>query len=150
MAPFSCACISLLFPALFLWRLLQMSFGLNALKRNKDGSWNTAQASRLIALTGSSPAKYPMLAFELSNEPDLFSTAFNTTVSAQELAESFLALRQIVDQLAAPGVEVWGPDAANPAPGAYFYDFLSNITEMEARSGAPAHIIDQATSVFEL
>jgi hypothetical protein len=59
-----------------------------------------------------------------------------------------LALRQIVDQLAAPGVEVWGPDAANPAPGAYFYDFLSNITEMEARSGAPAHIIDQATSVL--
>lgn len=93
---------------------LEPIFGLNALIRFKNGTWDSTNAHTLFKF--SQEHKY-FVNWELGNEPNLFKNKFNETVNASQLGEDFIFLKQLLKQFPLfQNSLVLGPDVTRPIP----------------------------------
>ena len=74
------------------WKLI---FDLNSLERDKYGSWNPDNAIEFIDYA---TKKGYFIQYELGNEPDLYPTHLNITVTPEQLAKDFKTLRKILSE----------------------------------------------------
>jgi len=136
---------------------LEIIFGLNSAARARsDTAWDGRFGmAELIRWTAKQPfAKYPVSAWELGNEPDLFCRG-NSTILPERMVKDFVALR---DRLDATGrkYRLLGPDTAGIGdiitnsttgnPNAiylhFFSQFVRNLTSLVKD---PSRIIDEIT-----
>ena len=101
-------------------------FDLNSLLRFKDGSWNPENAIELIEYV---TKEGYFIHYELGNEPDLYPTHRNITVSPEQLAHDFKKLRKILDQITRRQSILIGPDVATLTRYDYFAKFLQVVEE---------------------
>ena len=146
---------------------LQIIFGLNSKARETtDAAWDGRYGmGELIEWTASQPlSQVPVVAYELSNEPDLFCRG-NSTILPRRLAADVIALR---DRLSAVGkahgksYRVFGPDTAgigdhitnsttgNPEAiyNHFFSQFATNLSHLLGRTSripAGGKVLDELT-----
>lgn len=109
-------------------------FDVNVLPRNPDGSWNSTNFEQLLAYTAQK--QFPIYAFELGNEPDLFPNTYNVTITPQQLAADYQTLRGILDSAGFQGVRINGPALAYQ--DAYLAAFASAVI-------TPSNVVDDVT-----
>ncbi|XP_057686572.1 heparanase [Corythoichthys intestinalis] len=91
---------------------LDLVFGLNALLRSADGSWNSSNARQLLRYC--EERRY-RLSWELGNEPNSFEKKAGLRVSGEQLGEDFKCLRDMMSQ--SPWhrhAGLFGPDVGQP------------------------------------
>ncbi|XP_065827834.1 heparanase-like isoform X2 [Oscarella lobularis] len=107
-----------------------LTFGLNSLLRNPNGSWNSANALKLFKYTKS---KGYQVSWELGNEPDIKQHQINFTVHPEQMAHDFQTLRSIIDNLSlnpTASIRLAGPDTTKVSKtGAsdYYSRFLKTL-----------------------
>ncbi|ERL84427.1 hypothetical protein D910_01859 [Dendroctonus ponderosae] len=108
---------------------VRILFDLNSLTRNEDGSWNSENAEQLIRFSRENDID---LDWELGNEPDIYYLTFNTSVSANQLAQDYNKLRALLDQYEYDSSYVVGPSMFDVGNGegtkAYLREFLSGAS----------------------
>ncbi|XP_019728319.1 heparanase isoform X2 [Hippocampus comes] len=91
---------------------LDLIFGLNALLRNDDNSWNSSNAQALLRYC--EERRY-RLSWELGNEPNSFEKKAGFRVNGDQLGRDFTRLREIMSQ--SPwhrSARLYGPDVGQP------------------------------------
>ncbi|XP_077441962.1 heparanase [Vanacampus margaritifer] len=114
---------------------LELIFGLNALLRNADNSWNASNAQALLRYC--QERRY-RVSWELGNEPNSFEKKAGFRVSGEQLGQDFTRLRQMMSR--SPwhrSARLYGPDVGQPRGRTL--DLLDGFL----RSGA--HAIDACT-----
>ena len=142
---------------------LDVLYGLNSRARARtDTVWDGRFGMKeLIEWTAAQPiSDYPVVGYELGNEPDLFCRS-NTTVPPALMARDFVALRARLDEVGAAHGRSYlllGPDTAaigshitnstTGNPGAlyqyYFSQWADNITKTGA-AGSPSAPVEEIT-----
>eukprot|EP00117_Sycon_ciliatum_P000761 scpid45309/ scgid3881/ Heparanase; Endo-glucoronidase; Heparanase-1; Heparanase 8 kDa subunit; Heparanase 50 kDa subunit len=106
---------------------LSLVFGLNAQKRNENGSWNIDNARELIDYTKKKAYK---VNYELGNEPDLYyEHTGELVVSGGQLAEDFRVLADYLKDTT-DSYSLCGPDVATLDRGHFFQTFLNKTAEI--------------------
>nr|XP_061782806.1 heparanase [Nerophis lumbriciformis] len=91
---------------------LDLIFGLNALLRNADNTWNSSNARSLLDYCQS---KRYRVSWELGNEPNSFEKKAGIRVDGVQLGEDFVRLREIMSQSAwYRRAGLYGPDVGQP------------------------------------
>ncbi|XP_061656653.1 heparanase isoform X2 [Syngnathoides biaculeatus] len=91
---------------------LDLVFGLNALLRTADNSWN---ASNARALLGYCEERRYRVSWELGNEPNSFEKKAGLRVSGEQLGRDFTRLREMMSE--SPWhrrARLYGPDVGQP------------------------------------
>ncbi|XP_061886877.1 heparanase [Entelurus aequoreus] len=91
---------------------LDLIFGLNALLRNADNTWNSSNARSLL---GYCQSKRYRVSWELGNEPNSFEKKAGIRVDGVQLGEDFARLREMMSQSAwYRRAGLYGPDVGQP------------------------------------
>ncbi|XP_061553846.1 heparanase isoform X2 [Phycodurus eques] len=91
---------------------LDLVFGLNALLRNADNSWNASNARALLRYC--EERRY-RVSWELGNEPNSFEKKAGLRVSGEQLGRDFTRLREMMSE--SPWhrrARLYGPDVGQP------------------------------------
>ncbi|XP_056632860.1 heparanase-like [Diorhabda sublineata] len=104
-------------------------FGLNALQRFQNGSWDYRNAELMIQFSNENKL---IVNWELGNEPNSFKHKFNQEVNASQLAEDFKTLRSILNKNQYKESLLVGPDVTRPQDNhkeseIYLEEFVKNI-----------------------
>ncbi|XP_058508195.1 inactive heparanase-2 [Solea solea] len=95
---------------------LHLIFGLNALHRNPDNSWNTS--STLSLLKYSAGKKYN-ISWELGNEPNAYRSMVGRAVNSTQLAQDYAKLRTLLQSVRYyHRAQLYGPNAGRPRKNA--------------------------------
>ncbi|XP_030579761.1 heparanase isoform X2 [Archocentrus centrarchus] len=114
---------------------LQLIFGLNALLRAPDGSWNSSNAGLLLRYCES--RRYRM-SWELGNEPNSFEKKAGIRVDGRQLGLDFTRLRKMMSESKLyRDAGLYGPDVGQPR------DRHTDLLEGFLQTGAEA--IDACT-----
>ncbi|KAM9841251.1 heparanase isoform 2-T2 [Aulostomus maculatus] len=114
---------------------LDLIFGLNALLRTANNTWNSSNAQLLLRYCES--RQYQM-AWELGNEPNSYQKKAGIRLSGNQLAKDFLHLRDLMSQSKLyNNAGLFGPDVSQPR------DRKTYILEGFLQSGSKA--IDACT-----
>jgi len=105
------------------WKFI---FGLNALERKRDGSWDPTNFIMLMRYTST---KGYLVNYELGNEPDLYLGHRNISIPPAQLARDFSLLKVVIAQESASVPNVFGPDVATLDRDNYFSKYLTNIEQ---------------------
>ncbi|XP_054613566.1 heparanase [Dunckerocampus dactyliophorus] len=114
---------------------LDLIFGLNALLRNADNTWNSSNARSLLRYC---EAKRYRMSWELGNEPNSFEKKAGLRVDGFQLGQDFSRLREMMSQ--SPWYRragLYGPDVGQPRRRA------TDLLDGFLRSGADA--VDSCT-----
>ncbi|MBN3275469.1 HPSE2 protein, partial [Polyodon spathula] len=92
---------------------LHLIFGLNALHRNPDNSWNGSSALSLLKYSASK--KYN-ISWELGNEPNSYQAMVGCTVNGSQLARDYLQLRNLLQSVRFYNnrASLYGPNIGRP------------------------------------
>ncbi|RXM36010.1 Inactive heparanase-2 [Acipenser ruthenus] len=92
---------------------LRLIFGLNALHRNPDNSWNGSSALSLLKYSASK--KYN-ISWELGNEPNSYRAMVGRTVNGSQLARDYLQLRNLLQSVRFYNnrASLYGPNIGRP------------------------------------
>ncbi|XP_022903193.2 heparanase-like [Onthophagus taurus] len=106
----------------------EIVFDLNVLIRFDNGTWNYTNAKELIDFSFKNKMK---LSWELGNEPNSFKHVFNYTVDANQLAEDYGILKELLQNAGYLVPFLVGPSITHPRPEnkesmEYLRNFLSN------------------------
>ncbi|XP_048865112.1 inactive heparanase-2 isoform X1 [Brienomyrus brachyistius] len=95
---------------------LHLVFGLNALHRNPDNSWNGSSALSLLKY--SAGKKYNM-SWELGNEPNGYRSVAARTLNSSQLAQDFAQLRTLLQSVRYYSrANLYGPNIGRPRKNA--------------------------------
>uniref|UniRef100_A0A3P8UGV3 Heparanase n=1 Tax=Cynoglossus semilaevis TaxID=244447 RepID=A0A3P8UGV3_CYNSE len=109
---------------------LDLIFGLNALLRNSDNTWNGSNARSLLRYCES--RRYHM-SWELGNEPNSYKKKAGLRVDGFQLGRDFTKLREMMSQSEFyHNSQLYGPDVGQPR------DHRVDILQGFLRSGADA------------
>uniref|UniRef100_A0A8C0YCR5 Heparanase 2 (inactive) n=3 Tax=Cyprinidae TaxID=7953 RepID=A0A8C0YCR5_CYPCA len=91
---------------------LHLIFGLNALHRNPDNSWNTSSALSLLKY---SAGKKYNISWELGNEPNSYRTMAARSVNSSRLAQDYSLLRTLLQSVRFYSrANLYGPNIGRP------------------------------------
>ncbi|MGH0126457.1 UNVERIFIED_CONTAM: hypothetical protein FKN15_028612 [Acipenser sinensis] len=92
---------------------LRLIFGLNALHRNPDNSWNGSSALSLLKYSASK--KYN-ISWELGNEPNSYRAMVGRTVNGSQLARDYLQLQNLLQSVRFYNnrASLYGPNIGRP------------------------------------
>ncbi|XP_051773435.1 inactive heparanase-2 isoform X1 [Ctenopharyngodon idella] len=95
---------------------LHLIFGLNALHRNPDNSWN---ASSALSLLKYSAGKKYNISWELGNEPNSYRTMAARSVNSSRLAQDYALLRTLLQSVRFYSrANLYGPNIGRPRKNA--------------------------------
>ncbi|TSK22790.1 Inactive heparanase-2 [Bagarius yarrelli] len=95
---------------------LHLIFGLNALHRNPDNSWNTSSALSLLKY---SAGKKYNISWELGNEPNSYRTMVARSVNSSRLAQDYLLLKKLLQSVRYYNrASLYGPNIGRPRKNA--------------------------------
>ncbi|XP_028651519.1 inactive heparanase-2 [Erpetoichthys calabaricus] len=95
---------------------LHLVFGLNALHRNPDNSWNGSSALSLLKY---SAGKKYNISWELGNEPNSYRAMVGRTLNGSQLAQDYLKLRtQLQSVRYYNRANLYGPNIGRPRKNA--------------------------------
>ncbi|XP_051507062.1 inactive heparanase-2-like [Myxocyprinus asiaticus] len=95
---------------------LHLIFGLNALHRNPDNSWNTSSALSLLKY---SAGKKYNISWELGNEPNSYRTMASGSVNSSRLAQDYTLLRTLLQSVRFYSrANLYGPNVGRPRKNA--------------------------------
>ncbi|XP_056128418.1 inactive heparanase-2 [Rhinichthys klamathensis goyatoka] len=95
---------------------LHLIFGLNALHRNPDNSWN---ASSALSLLKYSAGKKYNISWELGNEPNSYRTMASRSVNSSRLAQDYALLRTLLQSVRFYSrANLYGPNVGHPRKNA--------------------------------
>ncbi|XP_015202010.1 inactive heparanase-2 isoform X2 [Lepisosteus oculatus] len=95
---------------------LHLIFGLNALHRNSDNSWNGSSA--LTLLKYSAGKKYN-ISWELGNEPNSYRSMVSHTLNSSQLAQDYSHLRTLLQSVRYYSrASLYGPNIGRPRKNA--------------------------------
>ncbi|KAM4719975.1 heparanase isoform 1-T1 [Anableps anableps] len=114
---------------------LDLIFGLNALLRTADNSWNSSNARSLLQYCESKQYK---MSWELGNEPNSYEKKAGIRVDGYQLGLDFIHLRKMMSEFKVyQNAGLYGPDVGQPQ------DHRVDLLESFLQSGAEA--IDTCT-----
>lgn len=91
---------------------MEIFYGLNALLRSRNGTWDSRNAETMIKFSNDNRLK---VNWELGNEPNSFRHKFNEAVNATQLAKDFATLRKILNKYSNYKYSLLvGPDVTRP------------------------------------
>ncbi|XP_031143738.2 heparanase [Sander lucioperca] len=109
---------------------MDLIFGLNALLRNADNSWNSSNARSLLQYCESRGYR---INWELGNEPNSYEKKAGIRVDGHQLGKDFTRLREMMSQSKLyHGAGLFGPDVGQPR------DRRTDLLEGFLQSGAEA------------
>ncbi|TWW66152.1 heparanase [Takifugu flavidus] len=109
---------------------LDLVFGLNALLRTADNTWNSSNARLLLQYC---EAQQYRMSWELGNEPNSYEKKAGIHLNGYQLGEDFTVLRKILsDSRFYRDARLYGPDVGQPR------DHRTNILRGFLQSGAGA------------
>ncbi|KAM8828330.1 heparanase [Spinachia spinachia] len=109
---------------------MDLIFGLNALLRSADNSWNGSNAGLLLQYCES--RRYPV-SWELGNEPNSYEKKAGIRVDGHQLGRDFTRLRAMMSESTwYRGAGLFGPDVGQPR------EHRVNLLEGFLQSGSPA------------
>ncbi|KAG7462472.1 hypothetical protein MATL_G00185200 [Megalops atlanticus] len=95
---------------------LHLIFGLNALHRNPDYSWNGSSALSLLKY---SAGKKYNISWELGNEPNSYRTMVARTLNSSQLAQDYIQLRTLLQSVRFYSrASLYGPNIGRPRKNA--------------------------------
>ncbi|XP_052007328.1 inactive heparanase-2-like [Xyrauchen texanus] len=95
---------------------LHLIFGLNALHRNPDNSWNSSSALSLLKY---SAGKKYNISWELGNEPNSYRTMASRSVNSSRLAQDYTLLRTLLQSVRFYNrANLYGPNVGRPRKNA--------------------------------
>ncbi|GAA6080078.1 inactive heparanase-2 [Tachysurus ichikawai] len=95
---------------------LHLIFGLNALHRNPDNSWN---ASSALSLLKYSAGKKYNISWELGNEPNSYRTMVARSVNSSRLAQDYIMLKTLLQSVRYYNrANLYGPNIGRPRKNA--------------------------------
>uniref|UniRef100_W5K3X5 Heparanase 2 (inactive) n=1 Tax=Astyanax mexicanus TaxID=7994 RepID=W5K3X5_ASTMX len=95
---------------------LHLIFGLNALHRNPDNSWN---ASSALSLLKYSAGKKYNISWELGNEPNSYRTMVARSVNSTRLAQDHILLKKLLQSIHYYSrAHLYGPNIGRPRKNA--------------------------------
>ncbi|XP_051504224.1 inactive heparanase-2-like [Myxocyprinus asiaticus] len=95
---------------------LHLIFGLNALHRNPDNSWNSSSALSLLKY---SAGKKYNISWELGNEPNSYRTMASRSVNSSRLAQDYTLLRTLLQSVRFYSrANLYGPNVGRPRKNA--------------------------------
>uniref|UniRef100_A0A8B9LK06 Heparanase 2 (inactive) n=1 Tax=Astyanax mexicanus TaxID=7994 RepID=A0A8B9LK06_ASTMX len=108
---------------------LHLIFGLNALHRNPDNSWN---ASSALSLLKYSAGKKYNISWELGNEPNSYRTMVARSVNSTRLAQDHILLKKLLQSIHYYSrAHLYGPNIGRPLSVAGFYYIDRRVTKVE-------------------
>ncbi|XP_069611126.1 inactive heparanase-2 [Ranitomeya imitator] len=91
---------------------LHLIFGLNALRRNSDNSWNS---SSVLSLLKYSASKKYNISWELGNEPNNYRTLNSRAVNGSQLGKDYVQLKNVLQSIRTYSrAHVYGPNIGRP------------------------------------
>ncbi|KAM9324822.1 inactive heparanase-2 [Gastrophryne carolinensis] len=91
---------------------LHLIFGLNALRRNSDNSWNS---SSVLSLLKYSASKKYNISWELGNEPNNYRTLNNRAVNGSQLGRDYIQLKNLLQSIRTYSrASLYGPNIGRP------------------------------------
>ncbi|XP_078127872.1 heparanase isoform X2 [Sander vitreus] len=109
---------------------MDLIFGLNALLRNADNSWNSSNARSLLQYCESRGYR---INWELGNEPNSYEKKAGIRVDGHQLGKDFTRLREMMSQSKLyRGAGLFGPDVGQPR------DRRTDLLDGFLQSGAKA------------
>ncbi|XP_051537657.1 heparanase isoform X2 [Myxocyprinus asiaticus] len=91
---------------------LDLIFGLNALLRTSENSWNSQNAELLLKYCGS---RQYVMSWELGNEPNSYEKKAGIRVDGYQLGQDFVHLHQILQKSTLyHSTALYGPDISQP------------------------------------
>ncbi|KAL6487234.1 hypothetical protein MHYP_G00038600, partial [Metynnis hypsauchen] len=95
---------------------LHLIFGINALHRNPDNSWN---ASSALSLLKYSAGKKYNISWELGNEPNSYRTMVARSVNSTRLAQDYILLKTLLQSVRYYSrASLYGPNIGRPRKNA--------------------------------
>ncbi|KAA0718244.1 Inactive heparanase-2 [Triplophysa tibetana] len=95
---------------------LHLIFGLNALHRNPDNSWNSSSALNLLKY---SAGKKYNISWELGNEPNSYRTLAARSVNSSRLAQDYTLLKSLLQSVRYYSrANLYGPNIGRPRKNA--------------------------------
>ncbi|KAJ8418131.1 hypothetical protein AAFF_G00138400 [Aldrovandia affinis] len=95
---------------------LHLIFGLNALHRNPDNSWNGSSALSLLKY---SAGKKYNISWELGNEPNSYRSMVARTLNSSQLAQDYIQLRTLLQSVRFYSrASLYGPNIGRPRKNA--------------------------------
>ncbi|TRY60897.1 hypothetical protein DNTS_035160 [Danionella cerebrum] len=108
---------------------LELIFGLNALLRTRENSWDSGNAELLLKYCES---RSYMMSWELGNEPNSYEKKAGIRVDGEQLGQDFVHLHQILQESAIYNSSgLYGPDISQPRDGRK--DLLTGFLETGAK-----------------
>uniref|UniRef100_A0A3Q3GP64 Heparanase 2 n=1 Tax=Labrus bergylta TaxID=56723 RepID=A0A3Q3GP64_9LABR len=133
---------------------LHLIFGLNALHRNPDNSWNTS--STLSLLKYGAGKKYN-ISWELGNEPNAYRSMVGRAVNSTQLAQDYTKLRTLLQSVRYyHRAHLYGPNAGRPrkndayTPVTYYMDGRVNKVEDFLKTRLLDTLTEQITKVTKV
>ncbi|KAM8924620.1 inactive heparanase-2 [Pelodytes ibericus] len=91
---------------------LHLIFGLNALRRNSDNSWNS---SSVLSLLKYSASKKYNISWELGNEPNNYRTLNTRAVNGSQLGKDYIQLKNLLQSIRTYSrANLYGPNIGRP------------------------------------
>ncbi|XP_068113898.1 inactive heparanase-2 [Hyperolius riggenbachi] len=91
---------------------LHLIFGLNALRRNADNSWNS---SSVLSLLKYSASKKYNISWELGNEPNNYRTLNNRAINGTQLGKDYVQLKKLLQSIRTYSrSNLYGPNIGRP------------------------------------
>ncbi|MEE6486262.1 hypothetical protein FKM82_014558, partial [Ascaphus truei] len=91
---------------------LHLIFGLNALRRNSDKSWNS---SSVLSLLKYSASKKYNISWELGNEPNNYRTLHSRAVNGSQLGKDYIQLKNVLQSIRTYSrASLYGPNIGRP------------------------------------
>ncbi|XP_028815305.1 inactive heparanase-2 [Denticeps clupeoides] len=95
---------------------LHLIFGLNALHRNHDNSWNSSSALSLLKY---SAGKKYNISWELGNEPNGYRTMVARSINSSRLAQDYVMLKTLLQSVRYYSrASLYGPNVGRPRKNA--------------------------------
>ncbi|XP_018412630.1 PREDICTED: inactive heparanase-2 [Nanorana parkeri] len=95
---------------------LHLIFGLNALRRNSDNSWNS---SSVLSLLKYSASKKYNISWELGNEPNNYKTLINKAINGSQLGKDYIQLKNMLQSIRTYSrANLYGPNIGRPRKNA--------------------------------
>uniref|UniRef100_A0AAR2L4Y4 Heparanase 2 n=1 Tax=Pygocentrus nattereri TaxID=42514 RepID=A0AAR2L4Y4_PYGNA len=108
---------------------LHLIFGINALHRNPDNSWN---ASSALSLLKYSAGKKYNISWELGNEPNSYRTMVARSVNSTRLAQDYILLKTLLQSVRYYSrASLYGPNIGRPLAVAGYYYIDRRVTKVE-------------------
>jgi len=107
-------------------------FTVNALPRTSNGAWDSTNFVELLQYTKSKG--FNIFGWELGNEPDLFPSTYNITITPQQLAQDYQTLRTVLNDQGFSSSNILGPALA------YQTTFLNEFAEAIKGNNVVNHV----------